>query len=332
MAVHQSAKYIALLALTALGIGIISLVQGRAEKAAADPPPRTPEEALARIEVPELPAKPAEEKPSGPPLADTWNIAKVKRGSVVKGLDSIKSGILIDATKGEILWAKNENQRLEIASMTKMMTTLLAMEAVSRGEARLDGEVPVSVACSKVGGSQVYLDPRERFPLEVLLKCVMIMSANDAAFAVAESLGGDVGSFVELMNRRASQLGMKTTHYFNPHGLPKKGENNTSCALDQAVLARELLRFPKVLEWTSTRLDSIRDGKFQLSNRNGLVGHCQGVDGLKTGFYAQAGFCTTVTCARNNTRMIAVVIGAPSKKERDAAVRNLLDWGYRQGK
>jgi len=160
----------------------------------------------------------------------------------------------------------------------------------------------------------------------------MIMSANDAAYAVAETLGGSVDDFVALMNKRSEQLGMKGTRFHNPHGLPQKGANNKSSALDMAVLARELLKYPKVLEWTSTRLDSFRDGKFQLSNRNSLVGRCEGVDGMKTGFYSQAGFCVTVTCLRNDRRMILVLIGAPSKKERDEAVRALLKWGYEQKK
>ncbi len=320
-------KYLLLFLVTAIALFFVAFWPDMKKEKKGPEKELTPMEELAAIEVPELPSK---EKPKVPPLAKVWNINKVKRGAVIKGLDNVKGGILIDATKGDILWAKNENDPLEIASMTKMMTTLLALEADERGEAKLDGMVLVSAAASKIGGSQVYLAEKEKFTLGDLLKCVMIMSANDAAFAVAETLGGTADDFVGMMNKRAGQLGMKSTKFFNPHGLPQKGANNKSSALDMAMLARELLKYPKLLEWTSTRLDTFRDGKFQLSNRNSLVGRCQGVDGMKTGFYAQAGYCVTATCLRNDRRMIAVIIGAPSKKERDDAVKNLLNWGYQQ--
>ena len=322
-------KYLLLFLVTAIALFFVAFYPGKKSAKEEKAPLLTPMEELANIEVPELPVK---EKVKTPPLAKVWNINKVMRGAVVKGLDNIKGGILIDATKGDILWAKAENDPMEIASMTKMMTTLLAMEADERGEAKLDGMIGVSAAASKIGGSQVYLAEKERFTLGELLKCVMIMSANDAAFAVAETLGGNVDDFVKMMNKRAEQLGMAKTRFNNPHGLPQKGMNNKSSALDMAILARELLKYPKVLEWTSTRLDTFRDGKFQLSNRNSLVGRCQGVDGMKTGFYQQAGFCITVTCLRNDRRMILVLIGAPSKKERDDAVKALLNWGYSQNK
>ena len=319
-------KYLLLILITAVAIVIIALPGKGKGKVSEEP--KTLVEQLEAIEVPELPEK-KEELPKEK-LATVWNISKVKRGDVVKGLGAIKGGVLIDASKGDVLWAKNEKDPLEIASMTKMMTTLLALEADERGEAKLDGMVNVSAAASKIGGSQVYLAEKEKFTLGELLKCVMIMSANDAAFAVAETLGGSADDFVSMMNKRASQLGMSATKFYNPHGLPKKGANNVSSALDMAILARELLKFPKVLQWTSTRLDTFRNGTFQLSNRNGLVGRFQGVDGLKTGFYAQAGYCVTTTCLRDGRRMILVIIGAPSKKERDDAVRNLLNWGYQQ--
>ena len=319
-------KYLLLILVTAAAILLIALPK-KGHK--SDPQePKTLIEQLEAMEVPALPEK--KDEPPKEKLATVWNISKAKRGDVAKGLNVVKGGILIDATRGDVLWAKNEKDPLEIASMTKMMTTLLAVEADERGEAKLDGMVRVSAAASKIGGSQVYLAEKEQFPLEELLKAVMIMSANDAAFAVAETLGGSADDFVAMMNKRASQLGMSSTKFYNPHGLPKKGANNISSALDMAILARELLKFPKVLEWTSTRLDTFRNGTFQLSNRNSLVGRCQGVDGLKTGFYAQAGYCVTATCLRNGRRMILVIIGAPSKKERDEAVKNLLNWGYQQ--
>ena len=315
-------KYLILFALT--GVLLFLIFEFQSEK--KEKAPTTPEEALAAIEVPELPVK--EPEPVGPKLSDTWNKANVKRGDIVKGLKDIKAGFMVDATSGDILWAKNETTPYEIASMTKMMTTLLAMEAAQKGEVNLDGLITASAAASKIGGSQVYLAEKEQFPLSELLKSVMILSANDSAYAVAEALGGDVPSFVALMNKRAKQLGMTSTTYYNPHGLPQKDGHNKSSALDQAILGRELLKFPKVLEWTSTRLDSFRNGTFQLANRNSLVSTCEGVDGLKTGFYAQAGYCVTATCVRKDHRMIVVIIGAPDKNARDLAVKNLLNWGY----
>lgn len=321
-------KFLLLILVTAVIIVLLAIPWGKGAGKEKAEPPKTLVEQLEAMEVPELPEK--TEKAPQEKLAAVWNISKVKRGDVVKGLTNIKGGVLIDATKGDVLWAKNEKTSLEIASMTKMMTTLLAVEADQRGEAKLDGMMKVSAAASKIGGSQVYLAEKEQFSLEDLLKCVMIMSANDAAFAVAETLGGNVDEFVNMMNKRASQLGMAGTKFYNPHGLPKKGFNNQSSPLDMAILARELLKFPKVLEWTSTRLDTFRNGTFQLSNRNSLIGRCEGVDGMKTGFYAQAGYCVTATCLRNGRRMIVVIIGAPSKKERDDAVKNLLTWGYSQ--
>ncbi len=245
----------------------------------------------------------------------------------IKNVYQIPSGILIDINTGKILWSKHSKEKKEIASMTKMMTVLLAIEAVNRGEISLHERIQVSKAAAKLGGSQVFLDPKENFSLAELLKTIMIVSANDSAYLVAETIGGNVGSFVNKMNQRAKQLGMNNTRFLNPHGLPIRGNGNISCAYDMAILANELLKYPQVVTWASTWIDSIRKGKFQLVNHNKLVKTCNGVDGMKTGYYKKAGFCVAATANRQNRRFVAVVIGAKSKTLRNNFVKNLLDWG-----
>ena len=248
----------------------------------------------------------------------------------VKNVYQIPSGILIDIKTGKILWSKLSKQKKEIASMTKMMTVLLAIEAVNRREISMNNRIKVSKSASKLGGSQVFLDPRESFTLADLLKTIMIASANDSAYLVAETIGGNVNNFVYKMNQRAKELGMSNTRFLNPHGLPVKSGGNLSSAYDMAILANELLKHPKVIIWASTWIDSIRDGKFQLVNHNKLVKTAKGVDGMKTGYYRKAGFCVAATAIRKNRRFVVVVIGAKTKTLRNSFVKNLLDWGENQ--
>ena len=261
-----------------------------------------------------------------------WSYKGVIAGDAlnIKNVYQIPSGILVDIKTGKILWSKLSKQKKEIASMTKMMTVLLAMEAVNRGEISLNNRIKVSRAASKIGGSQVFLDHRESFTLAELLKTIMISSANDSAYLVAETIGGTVNNFVYKMNQRAKELGMYNTRYLNPHGLPVKNGGNLSTAYDMAILANELLKHPQVVIWASTWIDSIRDGKFQLVNHNKLIKTCDGVDGMKTGYYKKAGYCVAATAIRNNRRFVVVVIGAKSKTLRNSFVKNLLDWGEKQ--
>lgn len=248
-----------------------------------------------------------------------------------------RAGILVDADTGNVLWDKQAQSPVQIASMTKLMTLLLACEDIQSGRngITLESPVKVSPAAMKIGGSQVWLDPKETFPLEELLKAVAIKSANDAAYQVAEFLGqGDIYGFVGRMNRRAREIGMKSTHFHNPHGLPGKtsAEDNVSSPADMALLAEYCLNHNKMMQWAAMPKADFRGGKTELVNHNNLLPGrkypAAGVDGLKTGFINRSGYCVTVTCKRDGKRLIAVVTGFDSGKNRDLFTRSLLDWGY----
>lgn len=247
-----------------------------------------------------------------------------------------KTGVLLDWDGHEILWRKDAEKAVPIASMTKMMTALLLIEDVDAGAASLEAPVQVTAAAADVGGSQVYLDPRESLTLDELLKCMMIFSANDAAHLAAEFLaGGNVDAFVKRMNARAVELGLTKTAFRNPHGLPPtgRGRQNQGTAMEMAYLAGQLLKHPQVVRWSSTWVSYIREGtpkKFQLASRNRLIVDCPGVNGMKTGFTNQAGFCVSATCERQGRTLIAVVTGCPSQKQRNDLVAALLNWGYSQ--
>ena len=248
-----------------------------------------------------------------------------------------RAGILVDADTGNVLWNKQAGTPVPIASMTKIMTLLLACEDIQSGRngITLETPVPVSRAAMKIGGSQVWLDSKETFPLEELLKAVAIKSANDAAYLVAEFLGqGDVYGFVGRMNRRARELGMKNTRFHNPHGLPGKSsaEDNVSSPADMVILAEYCLNHDKLMQWASMPKADFRGGKTELLNHNNLLPGrkfpAPGVDGLKTGFINRSGYCVTITCKRDGKRMIAVVTGFDRAKNRDLFTRELLNWGY----
>ena len=221
--------------------------------------------------------------------------------------------------------------------MTKMMTVLLTFEAINKGDISLDTIIPVTVEAYKIGGSQVYLDPREKFPLKELLKTIVISSANDSAFLVAQYLGnGDVDLFVDTMNKRAKELNMPNANFSNPDGLPEKysADDNKATAEGLVFLAEELLKYPQVTEWSTTRLDYFRNDTkkpMMLVNTNRLVREkFNGITGLKTGYIRKSGFCLTATCERNGINLIAVVTGFKSSKERNTFVKNLLNWGYKK--
>ena len=248
-----------------------------------------------------------------------------------------RGGILVDADTGNVLWDKKADQPVPIASMTKIMTLLLACEDIRAGRNGISLESPVKVtrAAMKIGGSQVWLDDRETFKLEDLLRAVAIKSANDAAYLVAEFLGeGDIYGFVARMNRRARELGMKHTHFYNPHGLPGKSsaEDNVSSPSDMAILTEYCLGHESLMAWAALPRSDFRNGKTELINHNNLLPGRKfpaiGVDGLKTGFINRSGYCVTVTCKRGGKRMIAVVMGFDTARNRDLFCRKLLDWGY----
>ncbi|MFC1890368.1 D-alanyl-D-alanine carboxypeptidase family protein [Thermodesulfobacteriota bacterium] len=236
----------------------------------------------------------------------------------------------MDHATGEILFESNLHMSLPPASMTKMMTALIAMEEIETGNMELQRPVKVSAKASLIGGSQVYLKHGEDFTLEELMRALMIHSANDAAVAIAETVAGSTEAFVDLMNMRASELGMIDSTFHSVHGLPPgKGQKmDATSAYDMAILARHLIRYPKVLEWTSIMTAPFRGGKFTLYNTNKLIGRYQGLDGIKTGYIKESGYCVTATALRRSRRMISVVMGAPSEKAKQTETTRLLTMGF----
>ena len=209
-----------------------------------------------------------------------------------------KSAVLMDAETGAVLYAKNADEALPPASVTKIMTLLLFMEAVDEGAVSLDEDVTVSEYAASMGGSQVYLEPGETMKAEDLLKCVVIASANDAAVALAEKTAGSESAFVSRMNERAAELGMNNTRFENVTGLDDDTTKHLTSAYDIALMSRALLAHPKILEYSTIWMDSIRDGTFGLTNTNRLIRSYQGATGLKTGSTGKAGFCISATARR----------------------------------
>lgn len=237
---------------------------------------------------------------------------------------------LLDGSNGHVVYSKNASQELPMASVTKLMTLYLAVRAVEHKKVSLQSLVPVSDEAYRTEGSQIWLEPGERLTVDQMLKGIAIGSANDAAYALGEYLAGSPEAFVEEMNRTARSLGMTSTHFVNPHGLPAKGHYTT--AHDLGILAAKAVRQPLLLHFTSMREDrSIRNGKgghLWLINHNRMLGQYAGMDGLKTGFTTAAGFCMVATARRGDTRMIAVVLGAPSSKARFHDASSLMTWGF----
>lgn len=242
------------------------------------------------------------------------------------------SAVLIDAGSGQVLLEKNSHERRAIASMTKLMTLLLAFEAIEAGKVTLQDKVTASSNAYRLGGSQIWLAPGEVMPLEDLLRAVSMQSANDGAVAVAEHIAGSVENFVALMNQRAKELGMVDTHYMNPHGLDEP--DHYSSAYDMAILGRQAVKYPKLLEFTKTwqyylRVDpTTGKGKTWLVNTNRLLVSMPGVDGLKTGFTNQSQYCLTATMKKGDLRLVAVVMGLPEGKQRFEEAGKLLNFGF----
>ena len=235
--------------------------------------------------------------------------------------------VVMDADSGTILAAQDAHKRWPPASMTKMMTVLLAMERVRAGTMSLDEPVRTSAWASRIGGSQVYLAEGETFPLGEMLKAVMIASANDAAVAVAEHMAGSSAAFVDLMNARAKALGLADTTYQSPHGLPPaKGQTaDLTSAHDLAVLARELMRFPDVMRWAGTASAGFRNDTLNMANTNHLLRTYPGATGLKTGYYREAGFSVTASATRSDLNLVAVALGLPTKPECFGAAARLMN-------
>jgi D-alanyl-D-alanine carboxypeptidase (penicillin-binding protein 5/6) len=237
------------------------------------------------------------------------------------------AAVLMDPLSGEVLYRQNENQRLPPASVTKVMTMLLIMEAVHSGRVKWTDPITTSATAAGMGGSQVYLKEGETLPLRDMFKAIAVVSANDASAAVAEYLYGSLTDFIETMNNKAEALGLKNTHFVNETGLPDP--EHYSSAYDLAVMSRELLKYPEVLNFTSIWLDSLRGGKFVLRNTNELIRVYPGADGLKTGHTDEAKFCLSSTAIKGGFRLLSVILGAASDSARIAETKRLLDYGYR---
>ncbi|KEZ51496.1 D-alanyl-D-alanine carboxypeptidase family protein [Metabacillus indicus] len=245
--------------------------------------------------------------------------------------DKAKSAVLIERDTGNILYDKNSDEKLPPASMTKIMTMLLIMEEIDKGQLKMDEKVRTSEYAASMGGSQIFLEPGEEMTVHEMLKGIAIASGNDASVAMAERIAGSEDAFVKKMNKRVKALGLKNTTFQNPTGLPEKGHYST--AHDMAVMAKELLKFEKITQYTGSYEDYLRedtDKKFWLVNTNRLVKFYKGVDGVKTGFTNEAKYCLTATAKKDNMRVIAVVMGAPTPKDRNAQVTKMLDYAFSQ--
>ncbi len=240
-----------------------------------------------------------------------------------------RSALLMEPMSGKILYEKNADEKFAPASVTKIMTMLITMEGVDSGKIKLDDKVTCSENAKKMGGSTMLLDTGEIRTVEELLKGVAIASGNDAAVALAEYLGGTEQEFVNMMNKRAQELGMVNTAFKNCNGLPADGHMST--AKDIAIMSKELLKHPKVLKYTGTYMDNISEGRkspIELVNHNKLVRFFEGCDGLKTGFTDEAKYCISATATRNGVRMLSVIMGAPTYKIRNRDAGVLLNYGF----
>ena len=239
------------------------------------------------------------------------------------------SAILMEASTGTVLFEKNAHEKLPPASITKIMTMLLIMEALQEGRITLDEMVRASEHAASMGGSQIFLEPGEQMSVRDLLKGIAVASGNDASVAMAEHIAGTEEAFVAMMNQKAEQLGMKNTHFTNASGLPAEGHYTT--AYDIAVMSRELLKHEAITQFTGIYQDYLRqnsENPFWLVNTNKLVRFYEGVDGLKTGYTSEAGFCLSATAKRGDMRVIAVVMGEPDAKSRNREVSRLLDYAF----
>ncbi len=242
-----------------------------------------------------------------------------------------KSAILMDADSGTVVYEKNSTLSLPPASITKIMTMLLVMEALDEGRLKLSDKVTASEHAASMGGSQIFLEPGEEMTVEDMLKGVALASGNDASVALAEKLGGSEPQFVAMMNEKAAELGMTNTKFVNCNGLPAEG--HMSSARDIAIMSRELLKYENITKYTGLYQDYLRKGSpkpFWLVNTNKLVRFYNGADGLKTGFTSEAKFCLSATARRDNLRLIAVVMGEPNTKTRNAEVSQLFDYAFAQ--
>lgn len=259
----------------------------------------------------------------------TTNESSNKSSSGVNLAENAKSAIMIEASTGKVIFEKNSNEKLPMASMTKMMTLLLIMENIENGNLKWSEKVTTSEHAASMGGSQIFLEVGEEMTVEELVKGICIGSGNDAAVAMAERIGGTEEEFVKMMNKKAKELGLNDTNFVNACGLD--ADNHYSSSYDMAMIAKELVKYDKILEYTGTYEDYLRKGtdkSFWLVNTNKLVRYYSGVDGLKTGYTETAGYCITTTAKKNDMRLITVVMGEPSSSVRNSETTSMLDYGF----
>lgn len=256
-------------------------------------------------------------------------LAEEEQNEGLELASNAKSAIMIESSTGKIIYEKNIDEQLPMASMTKMMTLLLIMENIESGNLKWDEMVTASEHAASMGGSQIFLEVGEQMSVEDLVKGICIGSGNDAAVAMAERIGGTEAEFVKMMNKKAKNLGLVNTNFENACGLDS--DNHYSSAYDMAIIAKELIKYDKILEYTGTYEDYLRkntDNSFWLVNTNKLVRYYQGVDGLKTGYTSDSGYCITTTAKRNNLRLITVVMGEPTSAIRNSETTSMLDYGF----
>jgi len=239
-----------------------------------------------------------------------------------------KSALLMDYDTGTVLYEKNIHEKLPIASITKIMTILLGLEAIDDGIIKLDDKILVSEHAASMGGSQVFLAPGENISVDSIMKAIIVASGNDASVALAEKIAGTEEVFVQRMNQKAKELGMNNTNFVNCHGLP--AANHHSTAYDIALMSRELLKHPLFFRWSTIWLDYLEEAKnnTMLANTNRLIRFYDGADGIKTGSTSEAGYCIAATAKRGNMRLISVILAAPSTNIRFAEAGKLLDYGF----
>jgi len=244
--------------------------------------------------------------------------------------DPYASALLVEADSGKVLFEANADARVYPASVLKLMDLYVILERIEQGALKLDEMVQVTPEASKTGGSQVYLDPKEQFPVEDLLYALMVQSANDAAVALATHIAGSKEGFVALMNQKAQELGMKNSKFHSVHGLPPSEgqEPDVTTARDLVLLCRALAKRPEALKYTGTQSRGFREEKFMMHNHNKLLGQVAGCDGFKTGYYQAAGFSIAATAKKGGVRMIAVVMGSKDRKVRDAKAVELINKGF----
>lgn len=239
-----------------------------------------------------------------------------------------KSALLMDSATGKVLFEYNADEALPPASVTKIMTLLLVFEAIDAGALSLTDMISASETAASMGGTQIYLEPGELMSAEDLIKSVVISSANDAACALAEHIAGSESAFVAKMNSRAKELGMNSTNFENTNGLDDTAKNHVTSARDIAIMSRELMKHEKIFDYTTVWMDTVRNGEFGLSNTNRLLRTYNGCTGLKTGSTSKAKFCISATAKRDGLSLIAVVMGAPTKDDRNALAAKMLDFGF----